>query len=111
MEFVWNNRHWNIIEKTHKEICDILRELKEYDEGSHVWGTTLLKDQLIILEKGNHIEKARQVLKHELMHAYIDTFFSYAVSYDEEALCNISANAHDLIHEVVTKYFESREEN
>ena len=43
---------------------------------------------------------------HELMHCYIEEYISLSLEeYDEETMCNISANSHDIIHEIVDTYF------
>ena len=48
---------------------------------------------------------------HELMHCYIDCYVSFqAVVYNEEILCHISANSHDIIHKIVEDYFKAKKE-
>lgn len=109
MKFKMNNRTWQIKEMSQKEIK---QHLKSNDanfnvENGKYYGSTLYDEQLILLDKDLHKEQKRQTLKHELMHCYIGTMFSWQIeNWNEELVCDISANAHDIIHEIVERYFK-----
>jgi hypothetical protein len=40
------------------------------------------------------------------MHCYIGCYLYEFKSFDEENVCNISANSHDIIHKIVEDYFK-----
>lgn len=107
MKFKINNREWEIIELSQEEIK---QKIKEYDgvveELGIYFGSTQTANQKIYLDKDICIEQKKQTLMHELMHCYIVCFLFSTKSYDEEDLCNISANSHDIIHDIVEKYFK-----
>lgn len=43
------------------------------------------------------------------MHAYIREYLTTRdVEPDEEMMCDISANSHDIIHKIVTEYFKEK---
>lgn len=113
MKFKMNNRDWEIIELSQDEIRQHLKDYK-YDgdpqEGKY-FGQTYMDEQKIYLDKDLHIQQKKQTLMHELMHCYIGCFLfeNGKEHYTEEDICNISANAHDIIHEIVTKYFPEKE--
>ena len=54
-----------------------------------------------------HKEQKRQTLLHELMHCYVWSYVCGFNNISEEALCDISANSHDIIHEIVENYFKN----
>ena len=57
----------------------------------------------------DEMTQKEQTLKHELMHCYIGCYlFNSEKEYTEEDLCNISANSHDIIHEIVKQYFNCK---
>ena len=60
---------------------------------------------LSAVEVRDWIEKQKETLYHELMHCYIIAYLYDGMQFDEEALCNISAKSHDMIHEIVKQYF------
>ena len=60
----------------------------------------------MLLNKDIHIEIKKKTLYHELTHVYIREYLtSRDISPDEEVLCDISANSHDIIHKIVEDYF------
>lgn len=108
MKFKMNNREWEIIEISQDEIREKFKEYK-YDGEPQLgkyFGLTYMDKQKIYIDKDLHIEQKKQTLMHELMHCYIGVYlFNNSNKYDEEDLCNISANSHDIIHEIVERYF------
>ncbi len=110
MEFEINGRHWRIEEVNQKD----LQELKgvELEKDNYFLGLTVYYNQTIFIWNGLHREQKRQTLLHELIHCYIGVYCDFQLDYtniDEDYLCNISANSHDIIHEIVERYFKKEE--
>ena len=77
------------------------------DEDGYYYGQTKFRKQLILIDKDLSEERKRKTLYHELMHVYIREYLTTRdISPNEEVLCDISANSHDIIHEIVNQYFE-----
>ena len=98
-------------EYTIKETCQ--EEIKRHINNANndfYYGLTVFQDDLIYLEKSLSHDKKRKTLIHELMHVYIAEFVTtQTIDYDEELLCDICANAHELVNEIVNDYFEEEE--
>lgn len=95
-------------EYTIKETCqeEIKRHIKN-DDNDFYYGVTVYQDNLIYLEKSLSHDKKRKTLIHELMHVYIAEFVTtQTIDYDEEILCDICANANEIVNEIVDSYFE-----
>lgn len=107
MKFKINNRQWEIKEISQEEMK---QKVKEYDgeveETGRYFGSTQPAYQTIYIDKDLIEGQKRQTLLHELMHCYILSYLFSQNSYNEEDLCNISACSHDIINEIVTKYFK-----
>lgn len=109
MDFRINNRNWEIKELSQEEMRETYKNYK-YDgepaEGKY-FGLTYFDKQIILIDKDLHIEQKQQTLMHELMHCYLGTygFTNSHDQYNEEDVCNISANSHDVIHAIIEKYF------
>ena len=98
MKFKMNNQEWEIKEINQEEFNDNLDHTKE--EG-YFFGQSHFNTQEIWIDKSLKREKKRNTLYHELMHVYLKTYVTNGdCSYDEEAMCDISANSHDIIHEI-----------
>lgn len=98
----------NESEYTIKETCqeEIKRHIKN-DDNDFYYGLTVFQDDLIYLEKSLSYDKKRKTLIHELMHVHIAEFITtQTIDYDEEILCDICANVHELVNEIVNSYFE-----
>ena len=104
MKFKMNNRTWEIVEA---EPEYLLQEYNnEFGDISYCFGFTKISDQKICINKELCQDQKKQTLYHELMHCYI---WCYIHNFDEigiEALCDISANSHDIIHKIVEDYFK-----
>jgi Zn-dependent peptidase ImmA (M78 family) len=103
MIFEMNGVPYTIIEVEQKEFNQI-------EEGDgYYFGQSRFFSQEIYLEKSLSIEKKRKTLYHELMHCYIREYLTTrdTDNFSEEMLCDISANAHDIIHEIVEEYFKN----
>lgn len=108
MEFKINNRKWKIVETNQDVMCSI--EGVEKEKGLTFFGLTCYENQTIYLWETLSKEQKRQTLLHELMHCYIGTYVSFQdLQLTEDFMCNISANSHDIIHDIVEKYFKKVE--
>lgn len=109
MKFKMNDRTWEIKELSQEEIRQHIKDYKydgEPSETGKYYGQTYFDEQIIYIDKDLHIEQKRQTLMHELMHCYIGCYLYDFKNFDEENVCNISANAHDMIHKIVEDYFK-----
>ena len=108
MKFEMNNRNWEIIELSQEEMREVYSNYKwdgEPQDGRY-YGLTYTANQKVYIDKDLCKEQKRQTLMHELMHCYLScTLFSNSRDYTTEELCDISSNSHDIIHEIVEKYF------
>lgn len=104
MKFKINNRTWEIIEENQEKIKEIDNEK---DEKVTIYGLTCYDTQKIYLWNKLCYEAKIQTLKHELFHCYVGCYCSFSsLELNEEVMCNLSANSHDIIHEIVEKYFK-----
>lgn len=102
MNFKINNRTWKIIEVTQEQ----LQKENGPIDGEY-FGLTIPRIQEIWLLETLHKEQKRRTLMHELLHCYV---FCYVTSnyldFKEDDYCDLFANSHDIIHEIVEKYFK-----
>lgn len=113
MTFEMNRETYKIVEMTQEEIRKKIGERARLELDDHVttgryFGITCTDTGLIILDKDLPYRKQRKTLMHELMHAYIDAYITKTDDFNQEALCDISANSHDIIHGIVELYYEKR---
>lgn len=107
MKFKMNDRDWEIKEVEQEKFWKEL-ERKQEDNTCSYFGLCLYKKQEIWIDKNMTTEQKRQTLRHELMHCYIGSYISFEdISITEDLLCDISSNSHDIIHEIVEKYFKN----
>ena len=101
MEFKMNNSKYKILEVSQDE----LMKHKEQDEG-YYYGQTHFIDHEVWIDKDLPYERKKRTLYHELTHVYIREYLTTRdIEPDEEVLCDISANSHDIIHSIVDAYF------
>ena len=107
MKFKMNDRTWEIKEVDEQSIIDILQPQEE-EKIIVANGVTDFQQQMIFLNEKLHLEMKKQTLYHELMHCYIRCYiiFNQLAEINEEMLCDISANSHDIIHKIVEDYFK-----
>lgn len=103
-----NDMVWSIEKKSQKEIKALVDSC---DDNGTYFGLTVYSTHSVYLWDGLCEEQAERTLMHELMHVYV---FSYITSdstkiYSEEDLCDISANSHDIIEDIVKKYVDEFE--
>lgn len=103
MKFKMNNVEYIIKEVEEKDFW----EYKVEEQDGYYYGQSHFQTQEIWIDKSLSIEKKRKTLYHELTHCYIREYLtSRDINPDEEVLCDISANSHDIIHEIVEEYFK-----
>ena len=114
MKFKINDREWEIRETDINGLReqynkDLVEE--ERDKKSFFYGLCTLSEQLILLNKNVHIERKKKTLYHELMHVYKDVFIgNQEFQFNEEELCDISANSHNIIHKICEDYFKENKD-
>lgn len=103
MKFKMNSSYYTIKEVSQEELQE---EIAEETDG-YYYGQTRFRKQQILIDKDLSYERKKKTLYHELMHVYIREYVSTRdIELTEESLCDISANAHDIIHGIVKYYFE-----
>lgn len=107
MKFKMNNRDWEIIECNQAK----MNEIEETSENGidKYFGLCCYDKQIIYLWEDLHEQQKRETLMHELIHCYIGAYCSFEdVVWNTDLVCNISANSHDIIHEIVEDYFKKK---
>lgn len=107
MKFIINNREWEIKEVSKDWLLEEFK--KEYEDAVYCFGLTRYFQQIIYLNNELCNQVKKQTLYHELMHCYLWSYLSNQFEYNEEQLCDVSANSHDIIHEIVSDYFKDVE--
>ena len=112
MEFEINGRKWKIIEVPQKKFWEDSGELDKMNNEETYFGRTKYKSQEIWLDEELPICTKRKTLLHELMHCYKGSYICFydLNGQDEDFWCELSANSHDIIHEIVDKYFNQKKE-
>lgn len=106
MKFKINNIEYIIKEVDQEELL----RWKCNKEDGYYYGQTHFQTQEIWLDKALTKDKKRKTLIHELTHTYIREYLTTRdLDYEEEILCDISANSHDMIHKIVEDYFKGGE--
>lgn len=108
MDFVINNLKWRIIEVEQEEFWRDDNELEKMNNKEYYFGRTHFDTQEIWIYKYASPEQKRKTLYHELLHCYRGSYFTFASldNQDEDIWCDITANSHDIIHEIVEYYFK-----
>lgn len=111
MEITINNFNYIISEIPQDKMREIVEDYhkKNMDEEPRLvryMGLTLSDIGMIYLDKDLPNDRKRQVLMHELMHAYISSYITNTDTFNLEAVCDISANSHDIIHKITEDYFK-----
>ena len=108
MTFYMNNRKWDIIEVNQKRMCEI--ENVNEDNEQKFYGLTLYDKQKIYLWQDLCEEQKRETLIHELFHCFLGCYVSFeCFEPNIEVVCNLVGNSHDIIHNIVERYFEKVE--
>ena len=103
MEFNMNNKKYIILEVSQDEL-----QKEQGDIDGTYFGLTIPSKQQIWLWKDLKKEQKKQTLLHELFHCYVMNYITTnQCNFEEDIWADISANSHELIHEVVDKYFQN----
>ncbi len=104
-EFVFeiNESIYSIKEVSQEELSKITVD----EDDGYYYGQTRFQSQEILIDKDLSYVRKKKTLYHELMHVYIREYLTTRdISPNEEVMCDISANSHDIIHDIVEDYFE-----
>lgn len=102
MKFCMNGVWYTIKEVSQEE----LKEETEDEEDGYYYGQTRFQKQLVLIDKDLSLERKRKTLIHELTHVYIREYLTTRdIDPNEEVLCDIHANCHDMVHFIVKNYF------
>lgn len=108
MKFKMNNHQWEMIEISKDKIKEIY-EKETGEETLYVYGLTKYDNHKIYINEELCYDMKRKTIMHELMHCYKEEYISLELdNIEEETLCNISANSHDIIHNIVEQYFSKK---
>ena len=101
-----NERLWEIEEIEQSRFY----ATEDEKERGDCYGMCVYNEQKIYLWKDLCKEQKRQTLMHELMHCYIGSYISFEdiENFNEDVMCNISANSHDIIHKITEEYFKEK---
>lgn len=103
MKFKMNNSEWQIKEISNAEM-NILVDSDMKDTFTH--GTTQYDKNIIYINK--ETKNKKKTLYHELTHCFMYEFGHNQQedkTFNYEDVCEICACSHDIIHEIVDKYF------
>ena len=108
MKFKMNNREWQIIEVPQKKFWEDDNELDKMNNKETYFGRTKYKYNEIWIDEELPISLKRKTLYHELMHCYKGNYICFynLDGQDEDFWCELSANSHDIIHDIVERYFK-----
>ena len=114
MKFRINGTSWEIKEATQEQLKTIKNSRAGSGEKEDIkslteryYGITFTDLCIIYLDQDLPQERKRKTLLHELTHCYIVSYITHEEkSYDEEMVADIVANSHDIIKDIVDKYFE-----
>lgn len=111
MNFKMNGNIWEIKELSQKDICKEKGVEYEPNVGDY-FGVTFVKKQLIVLDEDLSSTQKRKTLRHELVHCYIGSYISFedVNNWNEDQICDLVANSHDIIEGIIDTYFGKCEE-
>lgn len=104
MMFSMNGRTYEIKEMPQ----EAFQEEQGQIDGTY-FGLTIPTKQEIWLLNTLSLEQKRKTLYHELFHCYSFNYLTFnLLNLNEDDWADISANSHDMIHEIVEKYFKTQ---
>lgn len=114
MKFRINGTNWEIKEATQEQLKTIKNSRAGSGEKEDIkslteryYGITFTDLCIIYLDQDLPQERKRKTLLHELAHCYIVSYITHEEkNYNEEMVADIVANSHDIIKDIVDKYFE-----
>lgn len=106
MKFKMNGRQWRIKKVPQHVFWEDIGKTQTPEDGKY-YGRTMFILSEIWLDDSLPKDQALFTLRHELMHCYIGSYITVqSLEYNEELLCDISSNAHEIIDQVTNKYFK-----
>lgn len=107
MKFKMNELNWVIKEIDQSDFLSY----NEDNENEYTFGETHFPTQEILICKELNEEQKKRTLLHELMHCYIGCYIATELeNVDQEFICEVSANSHDIIHRIAEEYFQKTKE-
>lgn len=77
------------------------------EQDGYYYGQSHFQTNEVWIDKNLTVERKRKTLLHELMHCYIREYLTTRdIEPTEEVMCDISANSHYIIHNIVEDYFK-----
>jgi len=108
-EFKMNDRVWHIVEVSQKDFWIDDDELDKMNSREYHFGRTKFDKNEIWLWQDISQEQKRKTLYHELLHCYRGMYVTFNdINCDEDFWCDLSANSHDMIHDIVERYFDTK---
>jgi Zn-dependent peptidase ImmA (M78 family) len=103
MKFKINNREWEIKEISNEEMIVDTSDLDGFTHGTTEYSTLTININKSAPDK-------RKTLIHELTHCFMYEFGhnQHTKEFNHEDVCEICACSHDIIHEIVEKYFKDK---
>ena len=98
------NERFYFIEEVKED--DLYNKQKLVNDGkTNYFGMFLPFEQKVWLNKDMTNEQKKTTLIHELTHCYIWSYMTNLETLNEEDVCNIHMNSHNIIHKIVEDYF------
>ena len=96
--------------KEYRKKEDIKTCCEETDTTKGMYfGATHTYSNIIFIDKDLPLDRKRKTLIHELTHCYISEYITHEEKqFSEEDVADISANSHDIVHEIVDNYFNKK---
>ena len=99
-----NNHDWEIVEESRQVVKEKYEDAMN-EKTIEVFGLTNFCEQKIYINKDMNKDLKEHTLMHELLHCYIAEYCSIEQNdYNEEVMCDICANSHNIIHKIVEDY-------
>lgn len=103
--FKMNNVEYTIFKKTKEEMFGVLKEVNNENGKEYLGLHFPAKNEIWLLDTLKP-QQMRKTLIHELTHAYLWCYVTQIENFNEEDVCYISANSHDIINEITNNYFK-----
>ena len=105
MKFEMNGHTWEIVEVGHKEIIEEYSKDGDMSNIASIYAFVRFSDHKLFLDVDNCLDTQKRALLHELMHTYIYEYCSWEMNFNEEIVCDLVANSHDVINEIAKEYW------
>ena len=111
MSFEMNGRKWDIVEGAFQQAKEVMSKGElgfQIQDMQWFGGYCDFTSQTIFINSNLCDEAKIHTLLHELCHCYIVSYIKTTVEleYYEEVVCDIVANSHYIIHDIVESYKE-----